>query len=100
MMSEACKDTKIEPKTNALSGKELQCRTSNNSNTLQQCHVMHEQEKKRAYNERIFQIDHDTFTPLKFSINAIIGRECQKFYSSLEQMIAEKRQLPQSISSN
>ena len=100
MMSEACKDTEIEPKLTPLSGEELQGRTSNNSNSLQQCHVMNEQEKKRAYNERILQIDHDTFTPLRFSIYGIMGRECQKFYSRLEQMIAEKGDLLQSISSN
>ena len=99
MMSEACKDTEIEPKLTPLSGEELQGRTSNNSKSLQQCHVMNEQEKKRAYNERILQIDHGTFTPLRFSINGIMGRECQKFYSRSEQMIAEKRDLPQSISS-
>ena len=32
MMSEVCKDTKIEPKLKSLSGEELQGRTSNNSN--------------------------------------------------------------------
>ena len=100
MMSEACKDTKIEPKLTPLSGEELQGRTLNNSKSLQQCHVMNEQEKKRAYSERILQIDHGTFTPVRFSINGIMGRECQKFYSRLEQMIAEKRDLPQLISSN
>ena len=35
--------------------------------SLQQCHVMNEQEKKRAHNERILQIDHGTFTPLVFN---------------------------------
>ena len=54
------------------------CRYRNKS--LQQCHVINEQEKKRAYNERILQVDHGTFTPLVFSINGM-GRECQKFYS-------------------
>ena len=53
---------------------------------------MNGQEKKQAYNERILQIDHGTFTPL--------GRECQKFYSRLAQTISEKRDLSQSISSN
>ena len=48
--------------------------------SLQQCHVMNEQENKRAYNERILQIDHGTFSPLVFSINGSMGRECQKFY--------------------
>ena len=99
-MSEACKDTEIEPKLTPLSGEELQGRTSNNSKSLQQFRVMNEHEKKRAYNERILQIEHGTFIPLRFSINGIMGRECQNFYSRLEQMIAEKRNLPQSISSN
>ena len=64
--------------------------------SLQQCHVIIEQEKKRAYNERILQVDHGTFTPLVFSINGNMGREGQKFYSCLAQL----RDLPQSISSN
>ena len=53
------------------------CRYRNKS--LQQCHFMNEQEKKRAYNEKILQIEHGTFTPLVFSINGSMGRECQKF---------------------
>ena len=74
------------------------CRYPNKS--LQQCHVMNEQENNRAYNERILQIDHGAFTPLVFSINGSMGTECQKFYSRLEQLISEKRDLPQSTSSN
>ena len=85
MIPEACKDTEIEPKLTPLSGEELQGRTSNNSKSLQQCHVMSDHQKKRAYNEIILQIDHGIFTPLRFSINGIMGRECQKFYSRLEQ---------------
>ena len=34
--------------------------------SLQQCHVMNEQEKKRAYSERVLQIEHGTFTSLFF----------------------------------
>ena len=70
--------------------------------SLQQCHVMNEQEKKRAYNIKILQIDqidHGTFIPLMFSISGSMGRECQKFYWRLTQMISEKRDLLQSISS-
>ena len=113
MMSEVGKDTEIEPILTSLSGKQLQGRTSNNSNearadikirgfwkleqqgffvlsvfdpntrrynkSLQQCYVMNEQEKKRAFNERILQIDHGTFKPLVFSINSSMGRRCQSF---------------------
>ena len=50
------------------------CRYRNNS--LQNCYVMNEQEKSRAYNERTLQIDHGRFTPLVFSINGSMGREC------------------------
>ena len=94
MMSEACKNTRIEPELTPLSGEVLQGRTSNNSKSLQQCHVMNDHEKKRAYNERILQIEHGTFIPMRFSINGIMGREFQNFYSRLEQMMAEKRDLP------
>ena len=61
---------------------------------------MNEQERNRAYNKRILKIDHGTFTLLVFSVNDSMGRECQKFYSQLAQIISEKRDLPQSISSN
>ena len=74
------------------------CRYRNKS--LQQCHVINEQKKKQAYNERILQVDHRTFTLLVFSINGNMGRECQEFHSRLVQPISEKRDLSQWISSN
>ena len=48
---------------------------------LQRFHVINENEEKRAYNERVLQIDHGTFIPLFFSIYGSMGRECHKFYS-------------------
>ena len=51
------------------------CRYLNKS--LQQCHVMNENEKKRAYSERVLQVDHDTFTPLVYSIYGSMARECR-----------------------
>ena len=47
---------------------------------------MNEQEKRRAYNERILQIDHSTFAPLVFSMSGSMGRECQKFYLRMTQV--------------
>ena len=70
------------------------------SKSLQQCHAMNEKEEKQGYNERILQIDHGTFTLLVFSTNGSMGKECQKVYSCLAQLIFEKRDLPHSISSN
>lgn len=66
---------------------------------LQQCHVMNEHAMKQAYNEMIFWIDHDTLTPLVFPINSNVGREWQKLYSFLTQLISENSDLPQLISS-
>ena len=53
------------------------CRYLNKS--LQHCHVINENEKKRAYNERVLQIDHGTSTALVFSICGNMARECYKF---------------------
>ena len=54
--------------------------------SLQQCYATNEHEKKRVCNEGILEIDHDTFTPLVFSINGSVRRECQKFYLRLAQI--------------
>ena len=64
---------------------------------LQQCHVINEQEKKRAYNERVLQIEHGTITPLVFPTYGSIGRECCTFYSRLSDLLSEKPDLPKSI---
>ena len=53
------------------------CRYRNKS--LQQCDDLNEQEKKRACNERILQIDHGAFALLVFSLNGIMGREHENF---------------------
>ena len=39
------------------------------------------------------------FSPLAFSVNVSMGKECQKFYLHLAQLISEKRDLRQLISS-
>ena len=56
--------------------------------------------KKRAYNERILNIEHGSFTPLVFSIQGGMSRECQVFYKRLSQLIAEKRDEPLSHMTN
>ena len=71
------------------------CRHLNKA--LQQCHIMNQQEKKRAYNKRVLQIEHGTFTPLFFSIYGRMGRECRTFYSRLSDLLSEKRDLAKSI---
>ena len=56
--------------------------------------------RTRSYNERVLQVDHDTFTPLVFSIYGSMGGECHKFYSRLSDLLSEKRNLPKSVVAN
>ena len=47
-------------------------------------------EKKRAYNSRVMEVEHDTFTPLVFGTNGAMGEECAKFYKLLAAKLAQK----------
>ena len=47
--------------------------------------------------ERVLQVENGTFTPLVFSTHGGMGRECKKFYQRLTEMIAEKRDIPNSV---
>ena len=35
-------------------------------------------------------IDHDTFTPLVFSVSGVLGQECRMFHKHMAQKIAKK----------
>ena len=65
--------------------------------SLKKIHEINEKEKKRAYNERVQEIEHDSFTPIVMSATGSMTRECSKFYSRLSEMIAEKRDQPYSV---
>ena len=58
---------------------------------LKKCFESNKREKKRAYNERVLEIEHGSFTPLVFSATGGMGRECTKFVSRLAEMIAYKQ---------
>ena len=58
---------------------------------LSQSYALNEKDKKRNYNERILDVDNGSFTPLVFSLNGGMGRECRTFYKRLSVMLAEKR---------
>ena len=57
-------------------------------------------EKKHRYNERVLEIDHESFTPLVLSIYWGMGRQCDTFYNRLAKKTAEKPELHQSIVTN
>ena len=52
-----------------------------------------EKEKKRAYNDRILQIEHGSFTPLIFSTLGGMSRECSTFYSKLADLFVERKSM-------
>ncbi len=50
-----------------------------------------EQDKKRAYNTRIMEVDQGTFTPLILTTKGVMGHECDKFFKSLAEKLAKKK---------
>jgi hypothetical protein len=59
--------------------------------TLASAHKKNEDEKRRHYNERILEVEMGTFTPLVFTTAGGMAKECDKFYSRLAELIADKR---------
>ena len=62
-----------------------------NGQTISQAYRVNENEKKRAYNERVLQVEHGSFTPLVFCAMGGMAPECSIFYKRLSHLIAEKR---------
>ena len=56
----------------------------------------HENIKKRAYQQRIQETKHSSFTPLIFSATGRMAREATVFYKRLASMLATKRDQPYS----
>ena len=50
-----------------------------------------EQEKKRAYNQRVMDVEQGTFTPLVIGTNGGMGQECHKFMTNLADQLARKQ---------
>ncbi|XP_063852117.1 uncharacterized protein LOC135095285 [Scylla paramamosain] len=59
-------------------------------------HRKNEQEKIRAYGERIQHVDQGSFTPLVFTTSGGMGSKAQCFYSRLADLMAEKKHQPRS----
>ncbi len=63
---------------------------SHRNTSLEQCYRKNEQEKKRAYDERIRQIEHGSLSPLVFSTSGGMGPTAQVVYKRIASMISEK----------
>ena len=51
----------------------------------------HENEKKRAYNDRVLEVEKGTFTPLVFSTSGGMGEEATAFNKRLASLLSEKK---------
>ena len=67
---------------------------------IKKCYELNEKEKKKAYNERILNVEQGTFTPIVMLANGGLGREGEKFYGKLASKISEKRCQPYSVVSS
>ena len=60
------------------------------------CYRKHEQAKKRAYSQRVREIEHSSFTPLVLSATGGFGSEAKVFYKRLASLLADKWDQPYS----
>ena len=58
--------------------------------SLAQCFQRNELEKRRAYDERVREIEHGSFSPLVFSTSGSMGPTATVVYKRLASMITEK----------
>ena len=59
--------------------------------TLSQCYHSNELEKRRAYDERVREIEHGSFSPLVFLTSGGMGSTDIVVYKGLASMIADKQ---------
>ena len=134
MLKEVCKDIRVEPQLQELTGEILHPSTiTGNEARLDICardfwqagqmaffdvrvfnptakryvnqefsetYEVNEREKKKLYNERnyMLQIEHAaSFSPLVMSETGGMGRECEKIYVPLAEMISYKRRTSYSV---
>ena len=63
---------------------------SNRHSSLEACYRKHEKEKRRAYDQRIREIERGSFAPLVFSATGGMGPAAQIVYKRMASMISEK----------
>ena len=67
-----------------------------NGQPLAACYRKHENSKKRAYEQRVREIEHGSFTPIVLSLTGGLGKVATTCYKRLASMITEKQDLPYS----
>ena len=69
---------------------------SNRHSSIAATYRQHERVKKRQYEQRIWEIEHSSFTPLVFSTTGGLAPAATTFYKRLASMLAEKWNQPYS----
>ena len=63
---------------------------SNATSSLSACYRKHENTKKRAYGQRIREVEHASFTPVVLSATGGLAHEATFFYKCLASLLAHK----------
>ena len=64
---------------------------SNRTLKLAEVYKKNENEKMKAYNDRILQIEKGSFVPLVYTTSGGMGPQCQKTHKRIAELVAEKR---------
>ena len=70
---------------------------SNRNTNRTSCYRKHERIKKNAYEQRVREIEHSSFTPLIFSATGGMGSEATVFYKRLASLLAIKWDNPYNL---
>ena len=73
---------------------------SHKRHTLEAVFKQNETIKKTAYNDRVIQVEHGSFTPIVLSSFGGYGRETSRFVSKLIEKMSEKKDLERSVVAN
>ena len=73
---------------------------SNRNLPIATCYRSHENQKKRAYEQRVREVEHGTFTPLVMSASGGLARQAITFYKRLADLLAIKHNQPYSKTMN
>jgi len=73
---------------------------SYHNTSLTQCYRRNELEKRRAYDERIREVEHGSFSPLVFSVAGGMGATAKVVYKRIASLIADKHNKPYSKTMN
>ena len=71
--------------------------TSNSGPNFQSVYQKHESSEKRAYESRLREVEHSSFTPLVFSASGRVGHEATIFYKRLASLLSETWKEPYAV---